>query len=212
MIGLPISMNDGQIKYNDSMGQVIAQYANDIRFRNYLEIGTWNGGGSTYCFAKGFENRDPSSFCFASLEINKQLYEIAKEKYKDIKYIHIENASILKWEDFPTHINELLELFENINTEWLKDDLSSLNSAKYMDFAEFTPDVVLLDGSEYLTYLEYKKLESSIKVFILDDINTEKCKKIVEELENNSSWKMKFMERNQRNGWSVFEKIDLVCK
>ena len=42
MIGLPISMNDGQIKYNDSMGQVIAQYANDIRFRNYLEIKLWS--------------------------------------------------------------------------------------------------------------------------------------------------------------------------
>jgi len=205
-------INDGQIKYNDSMGQVIAEYAKDTRFKNYLEIGTWNGGGSTYCFAKGFEHRDPSSFYFVSLEINKELYAIAKEKYKNVKYIYIENASILKWEDVSKDINNLLELFENINNEWLKDDISSLSKAKYMDFVECKPEVVLLDGSEYLTYYEFKKLEPTTKVFILDDINTEKCKKIVETLEHNSSWKMKYMERNQRNGWAVFEKIDLVRK
>jgi hypothetical protein len=32
--------NDGQIKYVSAMGQVIAQYAQDTRFKTYLEIGT----------------------------------------------------------------------------------------------------------------------------------------------------------------------------
>jgi len=200
-------VNDGQIKYNSSMGKVIADYAKDIRFKNYLEIGTWNGGGSTYCFAKGFENRDSSSFRFVSLEINKELYTIAKEKYNNIHYVRIENASVLKYEDFPKNINDFLELFEHVNKEWLRDDFSSLSKAKYMDFVDYIPEVVLLDGSEYLTYLEFKKLEHTTKVFILDDINTEKCKKIVEELENNSNWNKKFIEREQRNGWAVFEKI-----
>lgn len=199
-------VNDGQIKYNSSMGKVIADYAKDIRFKNYLEIGTWNGGGSTYCFAKGFENRDSSSFRFVSLEINKELYTIAKEKYNNIHYVRIENASVLKYEDFPKNINDFLELFEHVNKEWLRDDFSSLSKAKYMDFVDYIPEVVLLDGSEYLTYLEFKKLEHTTKVFILDDINTEKCKKIVEELENNSNWNKKFIEREQRNGWAVFER------
>ena len=76
----------------------------------------------------------------------------------------------------------------------------------YFDIEQFNPEIVLLDGSEYLTYFEYKKLESTAKVFILDDINTEKCKKIVEELENNNKWNKKFYEQDERNGWAVFER------
>jgi predicted O-methyltransferase YrrM len=77
--------NDGQIKYNSSMGQVISQYANDTRFTNFLEIGTWNGGGSTYCFAKGFEAR-VERFRFVSLEINEEMFNEAKEKYKKLDF------------------------------------------------------------------------------------------------------------------------------
>ena len=63
--------NDGQIKFDSPMGKIIADYANDTRFSRFLEIGTWNGGGSTYCFAKGFENRK-ETFQFVSLEINEE--------------------------------------------------------------------------------------------------------------------------------------------
>jgi hypothetical protein len=196
--------NDGQIKYNSSMGQVISQYANDTRFTNFLEIGTWNGGGSTYCFAKGFEAR-VERFRFVSLEINEEMFNEAKEKYKNILYVNLYKARILKDQELPP-INNLLEFFEDVRYDWLKDDMTSFFKTAYFNVEQFNPEVVLLDGSEYLTYLEFKKLEHTTKVFILDDINTEKCKKIVEELENNSNWKMKFMEREQRNGWAVFEK------
>ena len=196
--------NDGQIKYNSSMGQVISQYANDTRFTNFLEIGTWNGGGSTYCFAKGFEAR-VERFRFVSLETNELLYRKAKEKYENISYVKIFNARILKDDELPPN-RVFFNIFPNLNNEWLKDDMINFFDTAYFNVEQFNPEVVLLDGSEYLKYLEFKKLEYTTKVFILDDINTEKCKKIVEELENNSNWKMKFMERNERNGWAVFEK------
>ena len=197
--------NDGQIKYNDSMGKVIADYAKDTRFTNFLEIGTWNGGGSTYCFAKGFEAR-VEPFHFVSLEINEEMFNQAKKKYKNIPYVNLYKARILKDQELPP-INNLLEFFEDVRYDWLKDDMTSFFKTSYFDIEQFNPEVVLLDGSEYLTYLEFKKLYLTTKVFILDDINTEKCKKIVEELENNSNWIMKFMERDQRNGWAVFEKL-----
>ena len=197
--------NDGQIKFDSPMGKVIAQYAKDTRFTNFLEIGTWNGGGSTYCFAKGFENRI-ESFQFASLEINEEMYNEAKEKYKNISYVNLYKARILKDQELPP-INNLLEFFEDVRYDWLKDDMTSFFKTSYFDIEQFNPEVVLLDGSEYLTYLEFKKLYLTTKVFILDDINTEKCKKIVEELENNSNWIMKFYERKERNGWAVYELI-----
>ena len=197
--------NDGQIKYDSGMGRVIAQYAQDTRFTNYLEIGTWNGGGSTYCFAKGFESRtDP--FFFLTLEVNKELYDIAKEKYSAIPYVHIEHASIIT-SDMVNDKNTLLEPFESVNIEWLKEDIRNVCVAKQIEFVDTIPEVVLLDGSEYLTYFEYKKLVDSTKVFILDDINTEKCKKIVEELDSSDKWKVVHKVTSERNGWAVYEKI-----
>ena len=204
---LSLLVNDGQIKYDGGMGQVIARYAQDTRFKNYLEIGTWNGGGSTFCFAKGFEIRT-EPFFFLTLEVNEELYIVAKEKYKDIPYVHLQHASILT-SDMINDKNTLLEPFENVNIEWLKDDVRNVCKAKYVEFVDTIPEVVLLDGSEYLTYFEYKKLVDTTKVFILDDINTEKCKKIVEELDASDSWVMKHKVSNERNGWAVYEKANL---
>ena len=197
--------NDGQIKFDSPMGKIIADYANDTRFTRFLEIGTWNGGGSTYCFAKGFENRK-ETFQFASLEINEEMYNEAKGKYKNISYVNLYKARILKDQELPP-INTLLGFFEDVRIDWLKDDMASFFKTSYFDVEHYKPEVVLLDGSEYLTYFEFKKLESTTKVFILDDINTEKCKKIVEELENNNNWNKKFYERKERNGWAVYELI-----
>lgn len=199
--------NTGQIKYTSPMGQVIASYAQDIRFTDYLEIGTWNGGGSTYCFAKGFETR-VAPFFFITLEINKELYEMAKDTYKDITYVNVQHGSIINSE-MVNDKNMLLEPFESVNIEWLKEDVRNVITSKYFDFKDFIPEVVLLDGSEYLTYFEFIKLHDTTKVFILDDINTEKCKKIVEELDTNSNWIMKHKVTNERNGWAVYEKISI---
>ena len=198
-------LNDGQIQYDDPMGQVIATYAKDIRFSKYLEIGTWNGGGSTYCFMKGFEQRNTDiSFNFVSLEINEEMYSEAKEKYKNIDYINLFLGRILTDNEVPD-INTILETFESVNIEWLRNDINNLEYSSYFD-TSYNPEVVLLDGSEYLTYFEFKKLYDTTKVFILDDINSEKCRKIVEELRK-ANWLEKHYVRDERNGWAVYEKL-----
>ena len=198
--------NDGQIKYDSAMGKIIGQYSQDTRFSRYLEIGTWNGGGSTYCFAKGFESRlEP--FQFVSLEINEEMYNEAKSKYVNLPHMNLCKARIIKDEEFPS-INELLEMFEHVNMQWLKDDIGSFFKTSYFDVDTFNPEVVLLDGSEYLTYFEFKKLYNTTKVFILDDIATDKCKKIVYELQNDTKWIEIYFEPYQRNGWAVYEKLN----
>jgi hypothetical protein len=195
--------NDGQIKYNSNMGKIIAHYSQDTRFSRYLELGTWNGGGSTYCFAKGFESRH-EPFQFVSLEINEELHNEAKSKYVKLPHMNLFKGRIIKDEEFP-NINTVLEMFEHVNIQWLKDDVSSFFKTPYFDVDSYNPEVVLLDGSEYLTYFEFKKLYNTTKVFILDDISTDKCKKIVQELKNNTMWKEVHFMQYERNGWAVYE-------
>ena len=79
-------------------------------------------------------------------------------------------------------------------------------NSKYIDISNSIPEVVLLDGSEYLTYFEFLKLHDTTKLFILDDINTEKCKKIVKILDDSKLWICKHKVVSERNGWAVYEK------
>jgi hypothetical protein len=98
-------------------------------------------------------------------------------------------------------------MFDNLNMEWLRNDLENLANVSHIKFDNVSPDVVLLDGSEYLTYFEFIKLRDTTKTFILDDINTEKCKKIIKELDASSEWTMKHKVTTERNGWAVYEKM-----
>jgi hypothetical protein len=69
------------------------------------------------------------------------------------------------------------------------------------------PEVVLLDGGEYMTFFEFLKVKEFCKVLILDDTNVKKCKQIVEILsQENSGWKLIDYSYYERNGWHVFEK------
>ena len=78
-----VNKNIGQINLNNKLGEYIYKYASNDELINFLEIGTWNGLGSTKCFIEGFKNRK-SQFKFYSLECNTDKYEFAKKIY--IKY------------------------------------------------------------------------------------------------------------------------------
>ena len=71
----------GQLNMNTELGKLISRYASDNTYKTYLELGTWNGYGSTKCFADGFSKRKQNDYVFYSLECNTDKYNIAKEIY-----------------------------------------------------------------------------------------------------------------------------------
>jgi len=60
--------NTGQIS-NNSFSTEIIKYASDTKYKTFLEIGTWNGLGSTRSFSDGFKNRT-DDYIFYILECN----------------------------------------------------------------------------------------------------------------------------------------------
>ena len=67
-------------------------------------------------------------------------------------------------------------------------------------------DVILLDGGEFTTYYEFQLLKNRCKILMLDDVNVDKCKLIVQELSSDPSWKI-IKQINIRNGYLIAEKI-----
>ena len=88
--------NIGQISLQSDLGKNIYKYAIDDNYSTFLEIGTWNGLGSTKCFIEGFKNRT-SPFVFYSLECNSEKSQSAQKLYKDISNVHILNEVLFNY-------------------------------------------------------------------------------------------------------------------
>jgi len=199
--------NKGQI-CNDSFSNEIVKYASDRRYKSFLEIGTWNGLGSTRAFAHGFTRRN-DDYVFYSLECNKGKALDAGRLYANNPKIHILNEVI--WNEEPSDFYEVFPqcLTNAMYKRWNEVDIVNMKRCKlFLERPELPDvfDVMLLDGGEFTTYHEFQTLKNRCKVLMLDDINVDKCKLIVQEIESDPSWRT-IRKENVRNGFLIVEKV-----
>lgn len=200
-----LTNNLGQI-CDDDFSIEITKYASNLDYKYFLEVGTWNGLGSTKAFSDGFKNRS-DDYIFYSLECNIDKCNDAKKLYSDNNKIHILNEVI--WNEEPSNFYELFPdcVTNPTFSHWNAVDLINMKSCNLFLNRPDLPDifdVLLLDGGEFTTYFEFQILKNRCKVVMLDDINTYKCKLIVSEIENDPSWKV-VKKNNVRNGFLIAE-------
>lgn len=196
----------GQISPDMPVGKSIMKYIKENDFKTILDIGTWNGLGSTRCFLLALQGNNTTQFI--SLETNKDKNETAKKNLANLltNNTNLLWGSILKSEEI-TNIEEIFPEFTN-NSEfkrWHSIDVLNIDNSPYiMDKIPNELDFVLFDGGEFTTYYEFKKIFPRCKQFIaLDDVNVSKCAKIRDFLKNQPNWKeIEYM--NERNGFSLF--------
>ena len=66
-------------------------------------------------------------------------------------------------------------------------------------------DVVLLDGGEFTTYYEYQLLKNRCKILMLDDVKSDKCRLIAQEIVSDPTWKI-VKQGDVRCGYLIAEK------
>jgi hypothetical protein len=198
-------MNTGQIQMSQPFGQWIAKVSADPRFTRYLEIGTWNGRGSTYCIYQGFKGRTDSPV-LQSYEINTERIAEAKSIWASVPWIKILYGRVLRNEQCPTY-REVSQRFPNANASWHAEDVKNFWDSPYI--APEDPEVVLLDGAEYLTWYEFDRVfkdMASVQVFLLDDTKTDKTPAIAAYLSAHPDWVQIAGSDTERNGWAIFER------
>jgi hypothetical protein len=199
--------NLGQI-CNNNFSMEIKKYASNLNFKTFLEIGTWNGLGSTKAFSEGFSNRN-DDYIFYSLECNKDKSLDANNLYKHNHSMHILNEVI--WNEEPSNFYEIFpECKTNrLYKHWNEIDLINMKKCNLFLNRESIPeifDVILLDGGEFTTFYEFQLLKNRCKILMLDDTETNKCKLIVNEILQDKSWRI-IMRETERNGFIIAEKI-----
>ncbi len=205
----------GQITMQCTMGKYLYNLGKNGALSSYLEIGTWNGYGSTRCIVEGLKQRPENScpYTFYSLECNTEKCNMARELYKDVPNVHILNEVFLN--DMPADIEEI---FPELKTNTTYQYWNSVDFANMKDKPLFTArkdlpemfDLVLLDGGEFTTWYEYLVIKDRCKILALDDTNVSKCKRIVEDLISQPErWSIVLNAPHERNGNIVAVRIDV---
>lgn len=200
-------MIQGQIVRGSELGEIIYNLTKREDVINIVEIGTWYGLGSTKCVIDGIIDSSIKKN-FISIELYTEMHEVAKINLKDyLQYVNMINGSIINYDDMFWFDFDTNRHIFNYERSWYDNDLERLKKSKnVLEQIPLEIDLLILDGGEFSTYPEWKKLQERTKIVILDDTNQFKCIKIVNELTIDSNYKCLHNIKNQRNGYCVFEK------
>ena len=194
---------DGQININGNFGKLIYKTALNPILTKWLEIGTWNGKGTTTCVLDGFRDAKKDSSKLISYEANNHMYAMAKENLKN--HTHYNNVILHNGRipnEKPFISAKMLEE-SDFYRRFYDGERYLYNEAKQIPL-EFSPQVVILDGAEYAGMLDFESIpKDDLKIIFLDDINCDKNKKVVEVLSSDSNWLLHIKE-DERNGWACF--------
>lgn len=195
----------GQINDDNVLAEWIKKLCADEDNKTFLEVGTWNGLGSTRVFVDALKDRTDTTFY--SLECNEEKSLHAKRFYEDVANVHILNEILVEltpeqvYEVFPEARDD-----EEFN-RWNTVDIENMKHCKVFSAAD-TFDVVLLDGGEFTTYHEFQHIKDKCRYLLLDDTNTNKCKKIVEEVKaQTETWEILGEDAVSRNGVMMLKRI-----
>jgi hypothetical protein len=204
--------NIGQITLEQQIGKALKDISALATVKTILEIGTWNGLGSTKCIIEGLKTRDPTSYIFYSLEANSEKCAFAHNLYKNMPSVHILNEVIYNEE--PADQYEIFpELKENKTYDyWHRIDMENMQTKPLFLSRTGLPgifDVLLLDGGEFTTWYEYNALKDRCRILVLDDTNVCKCRRIVDEIKSQPEKWQVILETNERNGNLIAMRKDL---
>lgn len=204
----------GQINLGSVLGDIIHELALDERYLNYVEIGTWNGQGSTLCFWDGLSTRT-DNWKFISFEANKNFYDQALNFWGDKpnNQFNLVHGRIIEIEDMWTletpHVKANYEnhVHKSLSKRFFDSDVEAFkscnNEAHLLENMEI--DVLLLDGGEFSTFAEFKLLKPKSKIIILDDTLELKTRMAHRELLDDPEWDC-IIDSHDRNGFGIHKK------
>ena len=161
----------GQITIKSKVGMILYDFIKNYEVSNVLEIGTWNGRGSTKVLYESLrKNKDV--FNLTSIETDKIAYKSAK-KYLSGENVNLLLGRIIEISDLPNpeNIDFVKHGMSPNNIEWFLQDIRRYRKTKNI-FNDINKnyDFILFDGGEFSTFPEFLKLYNQTKYFELDDI------------------------------------------
>ena len=195
----------GQIHPKSELGRWIQLISSFDEVVSIVEIGCWNGKGSSRRIVEGAKlSVNYADKHIIGLEASLDMYKKAKGNLK-----RFPNYSVL-WGSIVT-----LDQLDNFDltlqeSEWLKNDIRMIQECpNVLNQIPSRIDLLILDGGEFASYSEFKVLYSRVKGWIiLDDTLVRKNRSVLSELLKDPNFNL--VRRSEgRNGFAIFSKVTL---
>jgi len=198
----------GQITMGTDLGKYIYKTClSDSKINTVVDIGTWDGRGSTECVIQGLKDSGRENVTLVSFETNKQFYDLAVSTWNLVglpSWASLIHGRLIDESQLDG------ESLTGDEPRWLSEDVAWYSSTpKVTDLLPEKIDLAILDGGEFSTKAEFLLLESRTKMFILDDTQMRKSKWIKSHvLSNPSKYRVIFDRPTDRNGTMAFVGVD----
>lgn len=171
---------EGQINRGSAFGEVLYKVAAIPKVKKVVEIGTWNGMGSTKCIIDGLKESGKTDYYFQSFEANLEMFRSAYNNLMSIMvadHMCLYHGTLVKPDEFP--VFDPTQMVK----EWYDADVAACGSSTcWIENIPAIVDLLFIDGGEYTGYVEYSKLKDRSNIIALDDTKSYKCKQIRDEL------------------------------
>ena len=198
----------GQINIDQKFGKLIFDLASLEENKVFLDIGTWNGLGSTKCFIEAMKvNKNSTLYTVENNSEKIQSAQLFLDKFiKEYELdVHFLNGTFIDDVDIDKWISENNIQLSQQQKYWL--DIDKSNSASKILSSNFDKiDILLIDGSDYSGYLELLLFKDISKYIMLDDVNSLKNMMSRDFLLNSDDFELIADDLSDRNGYSVFKK------
>jgi hypothetical protein len=193
----------GQITIQSEFGNLLKEICkHDSTIRTVVEIGTWDGMGSTECVIRGLQESDKTDIFFVSLECNPEMHKTACDSWKENlpDWAVLLHGRIVDIDEMDS--SDLTDQEKN----WFQQDVDNITSSpNVLHLVPDKIDMLILDGGEFTTKSEFLKLVDRSRMIVLDDTKIRKCKWIREQvLSDTDRYKLIFDAPEYRNGVMIF--------
>lgn len=202
----------GQINRGSQLGDIIYNMCKQDDIKIIVEIGTWNGLGTTKCIHDSIVENNKKDYLVYSLESNSEFYNQAIINLPKIQNFNILLGRIIEVEDL-INIDDCDDKFfvpisKEIIKGWLVDDLKNYKSTEnVLDKIPSKIDLLILDGGEFSSLGEFNKLKDRTTYFILDDTLLIKNNEVANIMRNDDSYLILYDNTSDRNGFLISKKI-----
>ena len=209
----------GMINRGSAVGDYIFETVKREDIKTIVEIGTWNGLGTTKCIYDAILTSGKKNYYVLSLECNLAFHNTAKRNLSPLlRNFNLVYGTITTLDEILPQMNE--EKHARNNLQWLDEELTHLKTTPTVVY--MIPDkidLLILDGGEYSSSKDWEKLHERAHYVILDDTRPDMVDDHFGHILKNSEvrkhvltqpTKFKILEDNQELGscgWCIYENL-----
>lgn len=196
-----MKQHQGQILPGSEFGKLLTRLAQEAE--TIVEIGCWFGNGSTLCLHQGMTRQTQKMVTFEVDLIKLNYARLVLNNDPRVTFVH---GTIVRLDEYQPLVPG------SIGEEFYGGEKTACFNAPYrFDAIPEQIDLLLLDGGDWCSEVEFGKLMDRSRVIALDDTDPSRAVKNVRNrefiLSNPNLFKIMVDNLKDRNGWMVAQGI-----